>query len=471
MKVVRVLWRWALFMAIALAVLATIGVFVTERPPRHFRIAAGAPGGMYDLVAHRLADEAAKHGFTVDVLATNGSVDNVAMLMRGGAEVALVQSGIDTVTDTSGLSAVAEMFYEPVWLFYRTAAIPQLTSLADLSGHRVGIGSAGSGTNAVASRILDVLGVTSTVQTRALGTSDAIAALKAGDLDAAFFVMSPSAPVMSQLVADRGLAIYDYLRADAWARHLPYLSVVTASRGALDIAGDVPPADTTLIATRATLLGRENLQPDLARLLAMIAASAIPHPLVGDVNAFPSLTATEYPVNGDAAQYFRSGATLLESMLPFDIGSPLSRIWVWLLPLLVVIYPLYHLTKAGYTWYATSRVSGWYPHLTWVERNLDRLSVRQLDEQSDFLRRLEASLPSKARVSSRYMSALYELRQNIGYVSRRVEERGTELRALEAAGAAPQPDLAERPPTDPSSLPHPDQGRRADDRPAPAADA
>ena len=77
-----------------------------------------------------------------------------------GVDIAFVQGGADDdrppVTDDSdadadGLVSLGSLFYEPVWLFYRSdsaqrlLAGAELTSLAQLAGWRVNIGAPGSG--------------------------------------------------------------------------------------------------------------------------------------------------------------------------------------------------------------------------------------------------------------------------------------------------------------------------------------
>ena len=119
----RVLGSLALVVAVALILLAVI-VFVVARPPHRFRIAAGAAGGAYVGFAQALRDELGSQGFTADVIETAGSVDNVAMLKSGAVDVGIVQSGTDSFVDMSGLTAISELFYEPVWMFYSDARIP-----------------------------------------------------------------------------------------------------------------------------------------------------------------------------------------------------------------------------------------------------------------------------------------------------------------------------------------------------------
>ncbi len=117
------------------------------------------------------------------------------------------------------------------------------------------------------------------------------------------------------------------------------------------------------------------------------------YPLIGDPTAFPGLQTTQFPASEEAAHFYEAGPTALEQFLPFDIASPLSRWWVLLLPLLVLLVPLYAVVKATWSWFNTRRIVGWYPRLHWIEQNLGRFSAEQLDEQLAFLRTSTSRCP------------------------------------------------------------------------------
>ena len=122
------------------------------------------------------------------------------------------------------------------------------------------------------------------------------------------------------------------------------------------MANDVPPTDGSLLAARATLVGEPNMHPDAARLLVTLLPQVITYPLIGDPSAFPSLTRTRFDVNRDAAQYLAEGPTPLEQRLPFEIASPLSRYYVLILPLLVLVYPAFAIVKGIYNWWMSRRI-------------------------------------------------------------------------------------------------------------------
>ena len=80
---------------IAVVLVSAVIIGIGGRPPHRLTIAAGAQGGAYHAFAERLRDVLAARGFTLDILESAGSVDNVGAIQHGQADIGLVQSGTD----------------------------------------------------------------------------------------------------------------------------------------------------------------------------------------------------------------------------------------------------------------------------------------------------------------------------------------------------------------------------------------
>jgi hypothetical protein len=208
------------------------------------------------------------------------------------------------------------------------------------------------------------------------------------------------------------------------------------------VAEEFPPEDVPALATRATLVGRTDLHPDLARLVVAAIPAALPPAWVGDPHAFPSLVDTQLPVNEDARKFLVEGPTPLEGFLPFEVASPLSRIYLVLLPLLVIAFPLFTLTRASWAWFLRSRIVGWYPRIHAIERGIDSADLDELLRQREFLGSLSEQVSHKTKVPASYLAAYYDLRADIEYVTHRLDARIATLQAAgttaaQGAGAVP----------------------------------
>ena len=164
-------WVWILgFSAAALG--ATYVMFVEPPPPRKFVIASGARNGAYFHHAEQYAAELQKDHITVDVRETAGSVENLRLLGQEGSGVvaAIVQSGVASAEDIEHFYALGSLYREPLWVFYRGQE--KLERLSQLVGKRIGVGPPGSGTYAIAMRLLAENGVVEAAGTQ--GTSKTV---------------------------------------------------------------------------------------------------------------------------------------------------------------------------------------------------------------------------------------------------------------------------------------------------------
>jgi hypothetical protein len=179
--------------------------FVNPAPPRHVWMAAGAPQGAYAETAKRYRDILARDGITLEVVATQGSLDNLRLLQgtTGGVDVAFVQGGTGS-PDLSGLASIGSVFFEPLWIFVRDS-LP-VRSLADLQGRRLAIGVDGSVPNHFGRAEVGVLlvrhgGHNEVAGERDFAVHEGLARRQAGG-QTAFHVVGP-ASVHSTLPHDR----------------------------------------------------------------------------------------------------------------------------------------------------------------------------------------------------------------------------------------------------------------------------
>lgn len=141
--------------------------FVEPAPPSRFVMATGAPDGAYHRFGLALKDVVAEKGFTLELVNTRGSVDNLDRLAAQEVDIAFVQSGLASDHVSSRLESLASLFFEPLWIFTR-GELPG-AGLASLAGKRLATGSDGSGSQAISKTILEDAGLFNAgVETRPL---------------------------------------------------------------------------------------------------------------------------------------------------------------------------------------------------------------------------------------------------------------------------------------------------------------
>jgi TRAP transporter TAXI family solute receptor len=246
--------------------------FVEPPPPDRIVIATGDRSGAYYAFAERYREILAADGVEVVLRETTGSVENIRLLddAASGVDVGFVQGGTGNAETTPRLTSLASLYYEPIWLFTR-ATLFGTDRLHSLGGARIAVGPEGSGTRAVAKLLLREVGLGDAPALSPLGGRQAGAALRRGDIDAAFVVAGPGSPMVRDLISDPELDLVSIRLAEAMALRHRFLSLIRAPRGVIDPARVRPAGDMTLLAPTAGLAVRADFHPALVELLLRAA--------------------------------------------------------------------------------------------------------------------------------------------------------------------------------------------------------
>jgi len=400
--------------------------FVEPPPPDRMRIATGGADGAYAAFARDYAAIMAQSDVTLEVVETSGSMENLDRLQADedsdGVDIAFVQGGLGDPVAAPDLLGVASLYFEPLWVFARAGEAT--AGRIAIAGKRVAVGGAGSGTHALAGKLLQANGLSDQVETVEIGGLEAIDALKAGRVDLALIVAGTRAAAARALIEDPALALVGVERNTAYARNFRFLSALTLPEGALDLAGNVPPADVALIAPAATLVARGDLHPALVGLVLQAAAAVHDS---GDVltepGTFPSPRLVDFPLSDEAARYFKSGPSFFQRYLPFWIANLIDRLWILVIPLLTVLIPLVRIAPPAYHWRMRRKIYRWYRDLGDIEREV-RATDAEADRaaQSARLIRLQEDV-GRVEVPLSYAEDLYHLRLHIGFVKELLFER------------------------------------------------
>ncbi|MEO0852001.1 MAG: TAXI family TRAP transporter solute-binding subunit, partial [Cyanobacteria bacterium J06648_11] len=299
-------------LAIALASLTMVATFgglaiVERQRAYHLTLATGSTSGQYYAFGEALQAIVRRHAprIKLTVVSTAGSVENVALLESGGADLAIVQS--DTPT-RSQARAVAALFPE---LFHVLAAPESnIDRLTDLTGKRVALMPEGSGSYDLFWQIGAHYGLTSeTVEGLPLPADRAHAALRDGEVDALSKTIALGNPATTEIIQTSGAQLVPVEQIDALRISLPFLEAIAVPQGAYSGAPAVPEAELTVAGVRAMLLARSDVDRaivyELTRLLNERRNELIAlYPLAASIE-FPTQanTASIFPHPGAVAYY------------------------------------------------------------------------------------------------------------------------------------------------------------------------
>jgi uncharacterized protein len=418
------LWAQIAFVAPAILLIAAGFVFayqfVRPAPPNRVVMATGSADGAYYAFGSVYAERFRKEGFELVLKQSAGSVDNLALLDDPSKEVpvAFMQGGIGTPAEHPTLTSLGSLYFEPIWVFVRGAAPKRLNALA---GKRVAVGTVGSGTRAVALPLLKENGVTEATATlREIGGSEAMDGLRSGALDAAIFVGAATSKTVATLLAMPGVAPMSFERADAYVRRYSYLSKVVLPMGTVDLAKNLPTRDLVLLAPTATIVVTPDMHPALIDLMLLAMSDTHRHGgYLEAPDAFPTGKFVTYPLEPAAKRFYERGPPLLQRYLPFSVANLVNRLWVMILPLLTLMYPLFKILPPLYSWRMRNRVTRWYKELEALD---DRLNARSIGraEATERLDDIETSV-EKVNVPAGFAASAYTLRMHIDYLRRKVE--------------------------------------------------
>jgi TRAP transporter TAXI family solute receptor len=416
------------FLSLLLPVLAIVAAafwitfqFVQPAPPKKVVMTGGAEGGAYESYARQYRERLKSEGIELELRRSPGSVDNLKRLMDGnsGVSIGFVQGGIAKEGDDADLMALASLYYEPLWVFYRGAEVDHISRLR---GRRIAIGPEGSGTRPLALQVLALAGLDGRNTTLLdLDANRAAEALRGGQIDAAMIIADTDSRQVVGLLHDRSVRLMSFAQAEALSRHLPFLSHVVLPEGGIDFAANLPSHDVHLVAPTANLVARDDIHPALISLL-MEAATEIHggSGLLRKAGDFPSAKGVDLAMSEDAERYLKSGPPFLQRHLPFWLAVFIDRMVVMIVPVLAILIPLVRFTPTIYAWRVKSRIYRWYGRLKVLE--VDMESARGASEIRALVERLEEIEQSVSHIPTplAFSEYLYNLRSHIELVRARL---------------------------------------------------
>jgi len=263
------------FIAGAAALLAACSI--RTEPSGRLRLAAGQRGGLYLAFAEILADriQARYPAVAVDVISTEGSVDNIRLLRTEDVDMGLSLADVaerDRATKpvrTAPL-AMARVYENYLQVIVReTAAAKQLSNL---EGRRVSIGAAGTGAAITTEVLFEAAGLTGRVDTRGYRLQDGLSGLADGTVDAMVWSGGVPTPAIAELDATLPLRMLDIgplATPMADSSGYPYLARRVPS-------GEYVPPGIRAIGVPDLLLCRQETAADLVAAVVDVLATDAP---------------------------------------------------------------------------------------------------------------------------------------------------------------------------------------------------
>ncbi|HEX5737390.1 MAG TPA: TAXI family TRAP transporter solute-binding subunit, partial [Hydrogenophaga sp.] len=310
------------FALLTIALLTAAYWWLDPTPPKRVVLATGPEQSAYDEFGKRYAEALKRYGIEVELLRSEGSSANLALLRNGQADLGFVQGGTADIgfDDEDAITSLGSLFVEPLWLFYSEDAAQRMrqtdtvSHLSELRGWQVNVGTPGSGVPRLFSTLLDA----NRIQPGALQLSEmeqtpATVAFLDGQIDALVFASAPESLMVQMLLQTPGVRLLDFAQSEAYSRRFGYLTPVVLPQGVVDLAANNPQKDVRLVASTTSLLASTDTHPAILQLFAQTATHL--HGGAGwfsRTREYPSLEHTEVPVSQEAVRAITSGPPFLQ---------------------------------------------------------------------------------------------------------------------------------------------------------------
>ena len=420
------------FALLTVALLALTYWWLNPTPPKRVVLATGPEQSAYDEFGKRYAEALKRYGIEVELLRSEGSSDNLALLRSGQADLGFVQGGTADIgfDDEDAITSLGSLFVEPLWLFYRQDAAQRLrqsdtvSHLSELRGWHVNVGTAGSGVPRLFSTLLDVNRIPpGSLQLSEMEQTPATVAFLDGQIDAVVFASAPESLMVQMLLQTPGIRLLDFAQSEAYSRRFGYLTPVVLPQGVVDLAANNPQQDVRLVASTTSLLASTETHPAILQLFAQTATQL--HGGAGwfsRTREYPSLEHTEVPVSQEAVRAITNGPPFLQRYLPFWMANLIERMWLAMGLIIALALPLSRVVPPLYTFRIRSRVFRWYAELRDIEQRAEAQGDNEGDSVQSLLDQLD-TLESKAEkivVPLSHTDELYALRNNIHLVRKKL---------------------------------------------------
>ncbi|QWD67631.1 ABC transporter substrate-binding protein [Polynucleobacter sp. VK25] len=415
---------WPLLILL-LTILMGVWWYADPPPPRHVLMATGSAGSSYEDLGKKYVEFFKEKGITLELVATTGAQENIDRLAdrNDPVQVAFVQAGVDHAKEVTGIQSLGAIAYDPIWFFYRGPELKSTESesigvvLQHFSNKKISVGVEGSGTYAQSTKILKAAGYEKGVQVLKLAGHDAVKALQEGEIDGAFIVDSYEAPNVQSLLNDKSLRLVTFKRAAAYAKLMPYLSILHIPQGAFNLARNFPTTDMKMLATTTNILIDDRMHPAI-QFLFLEAAREIngKESFFSDRGEFPSFKDSMLPESPVAIHYEKNNYPLLSAYFPFWLAELINRLVFILLPFCILGYPILQALPGYRAKRMQNKIHRLYSSLKALEQEL--LNGFNNEQRDEYLKRLNL-LEYQAlnmKVSKHLSSDYYSLRTSIDYV-------------------------------------------------------
>jgi TRAP-type uncharacterized transport system substrate-binding protein len=383
-------------------------------------IATGGVNGAYYGYATKYKKELEKEGVKVKIQTTQGSLETQELLLNHKVDFGFVQGG--TEIEGKGLQALANIAYEPIWVFYTDKNI---TSIAQLKGKKIAVGGKKSGIYPVAMRLLTVNNIDeNNSKLFYLPSGEASKKLESGEIDAMFYVAGPSAKLVQKLLKNPNIFLLNFLKADGYRQYFLKnnrdFQILHLKQGGFDILNNIPKTSYDLL-SKKTIVATVDASEEMSRLLLKIIDKIHQNPgIFHTEHTFPNTSMFKIDQHPASTRYFKEKEHFYEEHFSFFIAQTLDKMHnfalLWLLPLLTLFAFFVEVVVPTIDWIARRKIIVWYDKINEIDTGIEFLTHDEAIAKRDILEDMIHKVREVDDIPPTHMEEFYTLQNQMSNI-------------------------------------------------------
>ncbi len=408
---------WLFYLPVLLCAALAIGWAVTiwhVLPPHKVVISGGSPQHSYSRLAQRYAEHLERMGIHTEIVYSTSEADSLAQLVSPLDAASVGFANTVFAAQSGKLEALAVIGQEPIWIF---SSLNGPTSLANAKGLRIAVGPGTASTANAAKLLLAHAGVKANdVHFDALTGIAAAEALVDGRVDMVFQVASEDSLAVQMLTRMGGIQLLSVDNASSLASQERPLQLLLLPQGVIELRGDVPPRDLTMISLQTHLLVKPNVHPALQRALLMAAAEIHEEPsFLQRHGQYPSFRGGDFKMSPVARAYSLGTRPWMETLLPYGKAQQAELLIYAILPILALTLFVLTWIPRVFDWRINTGLNHFYGELKFLEHEMTAVATDSPIALKGLLERLD-SIEQKVvamDLPDEYSERWYTLREHL----------------------------------------------------------
>jgi len=428
-----------LYILLALTIGLILFLLLDTHHPDKISIAVGRETGAYNEYA-KLYKKIFKEKYNIElkIIYSEGSQHAQERVLNEEADFAIAQSSTEIYQEENGLLALANIAYEPIWIFYKDQNI---TNFQDLQHTKNNIEKPKSGTHTVAQLLLKQINAKR--EQNEHNTSYAFELLKKNQLDTLFLTIGIRSKILNTIFNEPNIKIVNFKEAQAYKSFFlkeselskynfnttNYFEVITLKKHALNIANNLPSKDITLLTTQ-TLLVTKNSSNEMSRLLLKIANEV--HSKAGILNQqyhFPNNSMFKLKQHEASIEYFKEKEHRYERYNLFNsfwLAQSLKKlenfILLFIIPIGLIGFFIEVIHPAS-KMISRREINKWYKQVNKSDTNIEALNLEELEKRRDQLEDILVEIQNRDDLDPIHLEAYYSLQNQITNILENFDKR------------------------------------------------